>query len=181
MVQKAYPKRFARAVFEIALAANELDKWQTDLDKIAGLAGDNLLMTLLDSPKLSFTDKAKLLDERISGIRPLANNLANLLVAKGRMRLISGIAAAYRKLVDAYRGIQHAVVTTAIPLDEGERDKLEKALLTITGKTTVLELRVDPAILGGMVARIDGKLLDGSTRSKLLALKKELVGTENKI
>lgn len=178
MVRKVYPRRYAQAVFEIALERGELDKWQADLGQMARLSEDTVLLTLLESPKLSFEDKIKLLAERLTGISPLAQNLAHLLIARGKMNLISGIAGAYQQLLDNYRGIQHAEVTTAVPLEDKDREKLQNTLNSITGKKVMLETKVDASIIGGMVARIDGKLLDGSTRSKLLALKKALVGAE---
>jgi len=178
VVTKVYPKNYARAVFEIALERNELENWQSDLKQTASLADDAVLLTLLQSPKLSFEDKVKLIDERLPEIGTLTRNLIYLLVVKGRMSLIGGIAVEYQHLVDNYHGIEHAEVTTAIPLEDAEREKLEKALSSALGKKLILETKVDPTIIGGLVARINGKLLEGSTRGKLLSLKKELVGKE---
>ena len=82
--------------------------------------------------------------------------------------------------LDEYHGIQTAEVVTAVPLDNKDKEKLSDTLGTMIGKKVVLKSGVDPEILGGIVARVGGKLLDGSTRSKLMALKKELVGGERK-
>ena len=86
------------------------------------------------------------------------------------------IADEYQQLLDSYRGIEQAEVTTAIPIDDEAKLKLGKCLGAIVGKKVVLKPEVDPSIIGGIIARIGGKLLDGSTRSKLAALKKELIG-----
>jgi len=173
---KAYPKRYAQAVFETALEQNELDKWQADLKQISGLGADADILALFESPKLSFEDKAKIVDERLKLISPMARNLAYLLVARNKMNLIGGISAQYQHLLDNYYGIERAEVTTAIPLSELEKEHLNTTLKSLTGKSIMLETRVDPSILGGLVARIDGKLLQGSIRERLLSLKKELVG-----
>jgi F-type H+-transporting ATPase subunit delta len=173
---KAYPRRYAQAVFEIALEQNELDKWQADLKLISGLGTDADILELFESPKLSFENKVKIINERLQVISPMARNLAYLLVARNKMNLIGGIAAQYQHLVDSYRGVERAEVTTAIPLSELEKEHLNATLKSLTGKSIILETRVDPSIIGGVVARIDGKLLQGSTRDKLLSLKKELVG-----
>ena len=79
-----------------------------------------------------------------------------------------------------YRGIETAEVTTAVPLDDKDKKKLAEKLGALVGAKVELKTQVDPEILGGIVARVGGKLLDGSTRSKLAALKKELVGGERK-
>jgi F-type H+-transporting ATPase subunit delta len=171
-------KRYAQAIFEIAMERHEVEKWQADLQLMAGLNKDAVLLTLLASPKLAFTDKTKLLDEQLTGISPLARNLAYLLAEKNKISWISDIAEAYHHLVDNYNGIKHAVVKTAVPLEASEKAKLESSLNSLTGKKVVLTTEVDAGIIGGMVAHIDGQLLDGSVRSKLAALKKELAGRE---
>ncbi|MBN1366394.1 MAG: ATP synthase F1 subunit delta [Dehalococcoidales bacterium] len=171
-------KRYAQAIFEIAQERQELTKWQADLQRMAALRHDPVLLTLLASPKLTFQDKTKLVDEQLEGISPLARNLAYLLVEKNKISWIGNIAEAYQQLVDNYNGIQHAVVTTALPVEGGEAARLEEALTSLTGKKIILRTETDAGIIGGMIARIDGQLLDGSVRSKLLALKKELAGRE---
>ncbi len=176
MAKRAYPKRYARAIFEIALEQNELDKWQADLSKMASLDEDAVLLTLLASPKLTFADKKKLVDERLVGVSPMAYNLAYLLMARNKMGLLKGILEQYHHLLDIQKGTLHAMVTTAIPLEPPDREKIRQSLETVIGKQIVLETGVDPAIIGGFVARINGTLLDGSTHTKLLALKRALVG-----
>jgi len=175
VARRVYPKRYAQAVFEIALEKSELDRWQSDLSQIAGLGDDAALVAFLESPKFRFEDKAKLLSERLGGINPLALNLIYLLVARGRLGMIGDIADEYQLLLDSYRGIEHGEVTTAIPLDEEDKLKLEERLGDIAGKKVVLKSEVNPEVIGGIIARIGGKLLDGSTRSKLEALREDLV------
>jgi F-type H+-transporting ATPase subunit delta len=171
-----YAKRYAQAVFELALERKELDRWQSDLRKIADLAEDAALSAVLESPKFRFEEKAKLLSERLGKINPLALNLAYLLVSRGRLGVISNIADEYQRRLDSHRGIERAEVTTAIPLDDEDKLKLEAYLGGIVSKKVMLEPEVDSRVIGGFVARIGGKLLDGSTRSKLEALKRELIG-----
>jgi F-type H+-transporting ATPase subunit delta len=100
-----------------------------------------------------------------------------LLTAKGRLALLPQIAEAFQELVDDYRGIAHADVLTAVPLDEQGQQELSARLSQITGKSVLIEAHQDPQILGGLVARIGDRLIDGSTRSKLHALRRELAGS----
>lgn len=160
----------------MALETKELDRWQSDLRRMASLAEDATLIAFLESPKIHFDDKARLLSEWLDGINPLALNLAHLLVTKGRLSMMGGIADGYQRLLDSYRGIEPAEVITAVPLDEEDKRRLAEHLGAIVGKEVVLKTEVDPGLLGGIVARVGGMLLDGSTRSKLEALKKELAG-----
>ena len=178
MARRTYARRYSQAVFNIARERNELDRWQSDLKKIATLGEDTKFVALLENPKVRFEDKAKLLSGWLGDINPLALNLVYLLVSKGRLGMVGDIADEYQRLLDNYRGIEQAEVTTAIPLDDEDKRKLEERLEAVVGKKVVLKLSVDPGVLGGVVARIGGKLLDGSTRSKLMALKKALASGE---
>jgi F-type H+-transporting ATPase subunit delta len=175
VTRRVYARRYAQAVFEIALEAKELERWQSDLERIVKVVEDVTFMTLLESPKFHIEDKARLLSERLKGVNPLALNLVLLLVTRGRLGIIGDIADEYQRLLDSYRGIERAEVTTAVPLDEEDKIKLAQHLSAVVGKKVVLRCEVDPNLIGGVVARVDGKLLDGSTRSKLLALKRELL------
>ena len=170
-------KRYAQAVLEIALERNELDQWQSELEKLARLAEDAALVTALESPKFPFKEKAKLLTAVAGELNPLVLNLAYLLMDRGRLDIIGEIAVEYQKLVDSHRGIERAEITTAVPLDKEDKLKLTEHLEAMVGKKLVLEPEVDSGVVGGFVARIGGKLLDGSTRSKLTALKREMSGT----
>jgi len=171
-------KRYAQAVFEIASEKNELEKWQPDLKRIAELAQDSETMSLLENPKVPFELKAKLAQEKLGKISPLALNLFYLLILKGRLRSAPQIADEYQCLLDDHRGIRHAEVTTAIPLDETNINKITQSLETMIGKKIGLSLKIDPAILGGFIARIDDSLIDCSIRSELEQMRKSLVETK---
>ena len=178
MARRTYARRYSQAVFNIALERKELDRWQSDLRRIASLGEDATFIALLENPKIHFEDKAKLLSEWLGDINPLALNLVYLLVARGRLGMVGDIADEYQRLLDSYRGIEQAEVTTAIPLDDEDSRRLEERLGAVVGKKVVLKLKVDSNVVGGIVARIGGKLLDGSTRTKLMALKKALASGE---
>ena len=179
MAKKANPRRYAQAVFEIALEKNELERWQSDLQKVAAVAGGGDFLAALESPKIKFEVKSRLLTERLGDINPMALNLALLLISKSGIGMIGEIALEYQRLLNAHRGIQAADVTTVLPLEDADKQKLETKLGTLVGAKVEIKSKVDPAILGGIIVRVGGKLLDGSARSKLLALKKELVSGES--
>ncbi len=180
MARRIYARRYSQAVFEIALERKELDKWQSDLKKIAGLSEDTAFITLLENPKVRFEDKAKLIAKRLGDVSPLALNLVYLLVTRGRLNIAGDIADEYQRLLDSHRGIEQAEVITAVPLNDKDKKRLGEHLEAMVGKKVVLKSRVDSSLIGGMVARIGGKLLDGSTHSKLLALGNELASGEAK-
>jgi len=176
VAREIHAGHYAQAIFEIAREQGELDRWQSDLNKIASLTRDDTIIAFLESPRIHFDKKAKLLSEQLSDVNPLALNLIYLLITRGRLGAINDIADRYQQLLDAYHGIEYAEVTTAVPLDEDEKLKLSERLSTIVGKQVVIKPNVDASIVGGIIARIGDKLIDGSTRSRLIALKNKLAG-----
>ena len=178
MANDAYARRHAQAVFKAALKRKELNRWQSDLRRIASLAKDVTFLALLENPEVRFDDKAKALSERLGEVNPEALKLLSELVAKGRLAVIGDIADEYQRLVDNYRGIEGAEVaevTTAIPLDDEDRLRLAQRITSVVGKPVVLRPKVDSSLIGGIIIRVGDKLIDGSIRSKLEALKREMV------
>ncbi|MBI2853202.1 MAG: ATP synthase F1 subunit delta [Chloroflexi bacterium] len=171
MARRASGRRYAQAVFQIALEKQEPDLWLADLVKISKLGEDAALVAVLGNPKVRFDDKTRLLSAELAGVNPLALSLVYLLVARNRFGLVGDIAAEYQELLDSHRGIEAAEVVTAVPLDEEDRAGLVRRLEAMVGKKVTLKTSVDTGLLGGVVARVGGKLFDGSTRTRLEALK----------
>lgn len=177
MTERVYARRYAEAVFSIALEKNELDRWQADLNKITTLAKDTVFSSYIESSKISFENKVKELSKQLSSVSKLALNLTYLLIIRGRWSIAADICEEYQRLLDKHRGLERARVITAVPLDKDDEQKLEKRLGDIVGKKVLITSEVDKSILGGFIARIDDKLLDGSTRSRLEELKREMAGS----
>ncbi len=171
MARKGSALRYAQAVFQIARELNDLDRWQADLNKVSILSTSAELVGWLENPKVRFEVKRDTLAKHFSDVNPLALNLLYLLVSRGRVGAITEVAANYRRLLNAHRGIQEAEVTTAIALDPDDERRLAERLGTLIGKKLVIKPKVDPVIKGGFIARIEDKILDGSTASRLQALK----------
>jgi F-type H+-transporting ATPase subunit delta len=167
-------KRYAQAAFEIALERDDVDAWLRDLQTLADLAAQPGVLGVLESNRIGGEEKERLLAAGLSGVGPLALNLARLLVDKGRFALADQVREEFAGLVDEHRGLAHGSIVTAVELSDAEKEQVAGRLGEILGKKVLLESEVDPAIIGGMVARVGDRLIDGSARTKLLALKKEL-------
>ncbi len=176
MARVASPKRHAQAVFQLAVERNEVDRWKSNLDTIASVLGDPQIMPVLEDPKIHFGEKQQLINRLLPELDQLALNFAYFMVAKQRLAILNQVVAEYEKMANAYQGLEHAKVTTAVPLDKEEQERLSQQLAAITGKRILLTTEVDPAIIGGFIARVGDKLIDGSIRARLQALKQKLAG-----
>ena len=175
MARVASAKRHAQAVLQLALDSNEVEGWRSQLKTIAATLTDPELAAILENPKVHLSDKAELISRCLPQLNELALNFAYLLVAKQRTSILAQIVAEYERMADAHQGLEHAEVITAIPLNEEDKERLTRHLATMTGKQIVLAADVDPAIIGGFIARVGDKLIDGSTKGRLEALKQKMI------
>jgi F-type H+-transporting ATPase subunit delta len=164
-------------VFEIASETGFFDAWADDLRMIASFTDEPEVAGLLASGRVPREQKLRLLSAGLENqIGPLAWNLVRLLEQRGKTDIAREIQQQYQERVDEQRGVAHAVVTTAVPLADDERQAVAQRLSALTGKQVDVTAVVDDSIIGGIVARIGDELIDGSTKSRLVALKRRLEG-----
>jgi F-type H+-transporting ATPase subunit delta len=173
----ASARRYAEAGFALAVESDTLDRWSGDLLTIANFVDEPEVRDILLSGRVPHAGKLRLLEAGIKAyVSPHAMNLLRLLEQRGKATLARAIQIAFQEMLDVRRGIAHAVVTTAVAIDDGERAAIATKLSSLTGKQVDVTSVVDPAIIGGIIARIGDQLVDGSTRSRLAALKRNLQG-----
>lgn len=176
MLRDSAAKRYARAAFELARDRDELATWERDLRALAEALATPGAPAFLASHQVTPAAKETFLRQALGEPAPLLWNLVRLLAARGRLALLPQIIEHFQVLLDEHRGIAHARVVTAVAMNEEEEQSLARRLSELTGKQVRVEARQEPEILGGLIARIGDWLLDGSTRTKLLALKRRLAG-----
>jgi F-type H+-transporting ATPase subunit delta len=171
-------RRYAEAIFEIAMENESFVQWSGDLQTIADFVSEADVAGLLASNRVPREEKMRLLGAGLEQeISALAMNLVRILEDKSKLHLSRDIQVIFQEKVDDARGIAHAVVTTAVPLSDDERNAIAAKLSSVTGKQVDITPVVDEAIIGGLIARIGDQLIDGSTRTKLLALKRQLAAS----
>jgi len=176
MLKGAIARRYAGAMFELALKQNALERTLDDVQGIARLFSKRTLAYLLREPKVPAQRKEKVLREALSSrVLPISLNLALLVVQRGLVDLMPNIAAEFQQMVLDHKNQATAEVTTALPMDEQQQALVKQALEKRTGKTILLSTRVNPEILGGVVARVGDQVIDGSIQQRLQVLKRQLL------
>jgi F-type H+-transporting ATPase subunit delta len=176
-VARGAAKRYAQAVLDLAKERGTLDAWHDDLAQLARLMSDETTRSYFASPTPTEEQKRAQLDQLLAGGQPEARNLARLLLERGRLDDLPAIFELFEDGVRAERGIVVAEVTTAEPLGVIEQSMVQERLQTMTGKQIELRLKVDPDIIGGLVARIGDVLVDGSVITQLRRLRARLATT----
>lgn len=167
--------RYARAAFELALESGKIAPWRSALEDIAVVFSESEAQDYFSDTRVSLEDRLKGV-ERVLDLPPLALNLARVMVTHGRSHDARAVATAFNALADDYEGIEHAQLTTAIPLAPGQVKEIAERLGKAIGKQVLATAVVDPAIVGGIIVRVGDHLMDGSVRTRLRTLRRELEG-----
>lgn len=179
MLKGATARRYAEAVFEIGTEQGSVERWLADLRTLAEYFGNKRLQFVLSEPKIPAQRKDQVVRDLLADkVQPEALNLALLLVERDLAPLAPAIFQAFEQRYNDYKGIAVAHVTTAIPLDDTLRAQIAAQLGRLTGKTIRLRERVDPAILGGAIARVGDTLIDGSLRRRFELLRQQIAAGE---
>ncbi len=179
-MSEALAGRYAQAFVDILFDANAplpADQAVEQLrafDAMVNAAPD--LKHILNSPAVSRPRKrgvvAKVAEQ--TGMSPTVRNFLYVVIDRGRPALLAMLLRKVEEFVDARRGIARANVATASALGDDQKSAIAAELSRVTGKQVVCEFHWDPALLGGVVARIGSTVYDGSVRGKLTALKSRL-------
>jgi F-type H+-transporting ATPase subunit delta len=167
-------ERYATALFELALDANQLAGVETDLGRFSSLIADSAdLKRLVTSPVFSAEEQTRAVAAVLerTGIGGLVANLIKVAASNRRLFVVPDVITAFRRLVASHRGEVSAEVTSAEPLSKKHVAALKQALKTSLGKDVSLETSVDPALIGGLIVRVGSRMLDGSLKTKLNSLK----------
>ena len=177
MARGASPRRYAQAVFAIALEQGEPDRWLDDLALLSDAMANEEFAAFLDAPQLTLSQKTDLIGETLGdSISELARNLISLLASRNSARLLPSITESYQQMLDEYNGVERAEIVSAVALSDEQQGRIETMLKDIVGRDITSTSRVEPQILGGFVARVGDKVIDGSTRTRLDELRRELAG-----
>jgi len=179
LIRDVAAKRYAEAAHLIARENGTEEAWSDGLRAMSALYSDAEAAAFLLNSRVPPKEKQTLVQMTLEGVQKEVLSLALILLRRGRTSLGPGVAEAYQELLDAARGISHATVTTAVSLSAEELEVVKKKLAEIAGGEVVVETEGAEEILGGVVVRIGDRLIDGSTKSRLQALKQKLAGARS--
>jgi F-type H+-transporting ATPase subunit delta len=166
--------RYATALFELARDEKSVDSVKADLEKFDALIGESAdLARLVRSPVFTADAQLKALSAVLdkAGIGGTSAKFLKVLTANRRLFAVRDVIRAFRTLVARFKGEASAEVTVAEQLSEKNLDALKSALRTVTGKDVDLKVKVDPAIIGGLVVKLGSRMVDSSLRTKLNSIK----------
>jgi F-type H+-transporting ATPase subunit delta len=177
--QGGLAKRYALALFDLADEKRQLDAIAGDLGALASMIGESAdLRYLLRSPLLSREEQGRAMAALVkaAGFSELAQRFIALVAHNRRLFALSGIIRAFHAMLAERRGEQIAHVAAARALTPAQQSAIADAIKAMMGGKVSIEVKVDPALLGGLVVRVGSRMIDSSIRTKLQKMQLAMKG-----
>lgn len=172
-------RNYAETLFELAENHGGAVAYGEHVAFVAGLMQDRRVLEFFGTPRISADTKKEALKRALGSVVPvMLLRFLQVVVDKGRQRLIRPIMQEFRSLLDRHQGLRHMEVAVARELDEAEEADLAVRLSRATGATVIPSIRVRPEIVGGIVIREGDTLYDGSLKRQLDAMRRRLMATD---
>ena len=169
--------RYAKALFDVATKESSPERAEQELAAFAELVKQHAdLQKVLNNPALPAARKRAVIQQLTarSGPPSPVGKLLLLLAERGRLVLLPELLDVYRERLMEHQRVVRAEVTTAQPLSPERASQLEQRLASMTGRRVTMSTKVDPAIIGGVVARIGSTVYDGSLATQLARFRSRL-------
>lgn len=182
MADRSLARRYARAFIEIAEESLQSEKLGTELSSVLSTfqQHDDMLLDALSNPVYTKDERSSVLEAVLPklSVSATVQNTLRLMLRNNRIALLPMVVEEFQTYADQRANRARVVVETAEPLTPQLEAEVRAALEGVTGQTVLIETRVKPELIGGVVARIGGKVYDASVKSRLANLKKTLLSSE---
>lgn len=181
MIGSNIARRYAKAILEIGVESGSLDAIVRELEAIAqAYEASAELRAVLENPQVAIDAKRAVLAEIAGrvGAGPMTANLVRMLTDRRRMAILPQVAHLVIEMADARKGVVHAEISSAVRLSDAFYTRLQRELERVTGQRIVIDLRIDPTLVGGVSARIGDMIIDGSLRANLHEMRNTLLAAE---
>lgn len=176
MSQHRVAVRYAKAILDLAQEKGVLNEVYNDMEFFEKTCDDNPeLAAVLQNPIIASFKKLAILKQLLTGkVNPLTISFFEIIAKKNREEVLYVTAKEFETQYEAFKNIARAQITTTIPLTDDLRTQITEVVAKATNKTIRLYEKVDTNLIGGFVLTINNNQLDGSVKSQLNKIKKEL-------
>jgi F-type H+-transporting ATPase subunit delta len=178
MTSRGAALRYARALFDVAQKEADIQQVGRELSEFTNIvSAHDVLTKALSNPAIPVQRKRAVMEQlltRAGSVTPTLAKLLLLLADRDRLALLPDLARAYDARLMEHAKVVRAELTSAVPLSADRVAALQQGLQHVTGRQVQLETRVDPAIIGGAVARIGSTVYDGSVTTQLQKVQERL-------
>lgn len=171
--------RYAKALYDMADEAKQLDAVADDLRGLKGLLSESEdLRRLVRSPLIGRRDQTKAMQAVLkeAGVSDLTRRFIGVVGQNRRLFALAGMIDAYLQTLARNRGEETAHVSSAVALNDAQQEKLSASLKKAVGRDVRIETDVDPSLIGGLVVRVGSRMIDSSVKTKLQRMQLAMKG-----
>jgi F-type H+-transporting ATPase subunit delta len=173
-VATAAARRYARAVYELAVEEGQVAEWRTRLAILRDLLSDPKVAAVLTNPTIPAVRRMEVIAAAERVLDAEATNLGRLLIEARRVDQVVDIVSEFERLADEADGLVLAVVTTAVELSPEDRERIAEQLSQRLRKQVRLSVVVDPRIVGGLKLQYGDHVIDATLATRLHQLRRRL-------
>jgi len=166
--------RYATALFDLASEMKQIDAVASDLARFGALIEDNAdFRRFVLSPVFTAHEQVKAMNPILAKIKlgDLATKFLLLVAKQRRLFAVRDMIRDYSALVDDAKGTTHAKVTLADKPSDAMLATIKASLKDIAGKNVVVDLKINPEIIGGIIVQIGSRMVDSSLHTKLNSIR----------
>lgn len=179
MRDETVARSYAEALFDLATRHEGLETYGEGIRTVARLLDENPRFRLfLETPRIDADEKKEVVRKAFAEFPEYLLNFLLVTIDKRRQRLLRDMAREYAALVDEHMNRVHVEISVARELEQSTLDRVAERLSDLIGKTAIPHVRVNPALLGGIVVRAEDMIYDGSLRRRLDRMRRQLVAAD---
>jgi F-type H+-transporting ATPase subunit delta len=170
---------YAEAVFALATDSNKTTEWQTLLNNLAIIMADGQMQELISSPKITVQNLSKIFHNILNISDKQQLQFVDMLLANKRMTLVTNILQHYINLSNVTNNVQPATIISAHALNNKQQQDIIKALTTKTGAEIHASFTIDKNIIGGLIIKVNDKVIDKSVSGMLTQVSNQITQTKD--
>jgi F-type H+-transporting ATPase subunit delta len=172
-------RRYASALADVVIKNGETETVQNELRSWEQMMASNEeLKEVFSNPAIAHMSKEKVLEKLLDRAKPnkTTANFLRVLLRNNRLTELAEINRRFESVIAERSGQVTARVVSARPLGEAEKSEIRSGLEKLTGKTVNINYETDENIIGGVITTIGSTVYDGSVKTQLENLKKQMIG-----
>jgi F-type H+-transporting ATPase subunit delta len=176
MIESSLSRRYGKAFFQLAQEQRQEEAIGREIEQFLSAYTGSALQTVLNNPAFALDNRKKVVVEVTKSLQlsPVSVHFLCILLERDRLAYLPSIVARYRRLLNDASGRVEAKVVGATALEPAMVERLLEVLRAISGKEVVLHQETDPALIGGVLVELEGRVYDGSVRTQLENMKQRI-------
>ena len=175
-------RAYARSLLDLATEQNKADAIAKELEELLKIVeSDARLENFFSNPAIGEMDRAKVLEKAFRGrIADLLLNTLQVMNRKNRLNLLRQVSEGYAELLQEQQGIIEVDLYVAERLTPDQMEEARKKVSAALGREAVVHQYVDASLIGGLLIRVEDRLLDASVRAQLRAVRRQLLAARRR-